>query len=85
MKKRNKISSTRSKGQFFAVISGFQSILLFLLISALHSPLIANVQIFKLCLMAAKNATVGGDMNFRFRLLLRGAVKLGIFFNFHAR
>ena len=37
-------------------------------------PAIANVQIFKLWLTAAKNATVGGDLNFRFRVLLKGAV-----------
>ena len=40
--------------------------------------LIADVQIFKLLLTAAKNATVGGDLNFRFRMLLKGAVTLEV-------
>ena len=36
------------------------------------SPSIVNVHIFRL--MAAKNTTVGGDSDFRFRMLLKGAV-----------
>ena len=51
------------KVTFLTVIGGFRSI------SALHGPLIADIQIFK-------NATVDGDLNFRFRMLLKGAVML---------
>ena len=50
------------KVTFLTVIFGFRSI------SAFHSPLIADIQIFK-------NATVDGDLNFGFRMLLKGAVK----------
>ena len=49
------------------MIGGFQSILF-------HGLLIAHVQIFKLRLTTAKNATVGVDLNVRFRMLLKGAV-----------
>ena len=62
------------KVTFFAIIGRFRSILLFLWVSVFHGPLIVDVQICKLGLTATKDANVGGDLNFRFRMLLKGAI-----------
>ena len=71
LRKRIKLVQRGQKVTLFAVIGGFQSILK---VSFSHGPLIADVQISKLWLTPAKNATVGGDLSVRFRLLLKGAV-----------
>ena len=39
-----------------------------------HCILIAEVQIFKLWLTEAKNTTVGGELNFKFYMLLKSTV-----------
>ena len=56
------------------MIGGFRSILEVSLFRLFHGPLIADVQIFKSSVTAEKHATVGGDLDGRFHMLLKVAV-----------